>query len=63
MTDVRDLWIVQLDEMMGHVQRFVDDNPMNYRGREKRAYTTGLGMVSVLCRRMIEDMVEDKGDE
>ena len=62
MTDVRDLWIVQLDELMGHVQRFVDDIPMNYRGREKKAYTTGLGMVSVLCRRMIEDMVEDKGE-
>ena len=62
MTEALDLWIVQLDSLLGHVQKFVDDNPMEYDGKELKAYTTGLGMVSVLCRRMIEDMVEDKGE-
>ena len=63
MTDARDLWIVQLDEMIGHVQKFVDDNPMEYKGKEKDAYVAGLGMVAILCKRMIEDMVAEKKEE
>jgi hypothetical protein len=59
MANSLDLWVVLLDEMMGHVQKFVDDNPMEYKGKEKKAYTTGLGMVSVLCKQMIEDMVQE----
>jgi len=59
MANSLDLWVVLLDEMVGHVQKFVDDNPMEYKGKEKKAYTTGLGMVSVLCKQMIEDMVQE----
>ena len=55
-----DGWTVVLHEMMMHVQKFVDDNPMDYKGKEKKAYTTALGMVSVLCKHMIEDI---KGQE
>jgi hypothetical protein len=57
-----DLWIVQLDELIGHIQKFVDDNPMEYKGKEKKAYTTGLGMVAILCKRMIEDMIKEKNE-
>ena len=55
-----DVWTVVLYEMMMHIQKFVDTNPMDYRGKEKKAYTTGLGMISILCKRMIEDI---KGQE
>lgn len=55
----KDAWIVVLHEMIGHIQKFVDDNPMEYKGKEKKAYTTGLGMVSVLCKAMIEDIAGD----
>ena len=58
-----DVWVVTLDEVAGHVQRFVDDNPMKYKGKELKAYTTGLGMVSVLCKAMIKDILEDKDGE
>jgi len=51
-----DVWIVVLHEMMMHIQKFVDDNPMEYKGKEMKAYTTGLGMVAILCKRMIEDI-------
>ena len=54
-----DVWVVVLHEMIMHIQKFVDDNPMEYKGKEKKAYTTGLGMVSVLCKQMIEDMVQE----
>ena len=55
-----DVWTVVLYEIMMHIQKFVDTNPMDYRGKEKKAYTTGLGMISVLCKNMIQDI---KGQE
>ena len=58
-----DVWIVVLHEMMMHIQKFVDDNPMDYKGKEKKAYTTAVGMVSVLCKLMIEDISEEKSHE
>jgi len=52
-----DVWIVVLHELQIHIQKFLDDNPMEYKGKEKKAYNVGLGMVSVLCKQMIEDIV------
>ena len=57
-----DGWTVVLHEMMIHVQRFVDDNPMEYKGKELKAYTTALGMVSVLAKQMIQDIQQEKAD-
>ena len=57
-----DGWTVVLHEMMIHIQKFVDDNPMEYKGKELKAYTTGLGMVSVLAKHMIEDIQREKAD-
>ena len=57
-----DGWTVVLHEMMIHIQKFVDDNPMEYEGKELKAYTTGLGMVSVLAKQMIRDIQREKAD-
>tara|TARA_R100001510_G_C7556184_1_gene138018 strand:+ start:237 stop:431 length:195 start_codon:yes stop_codon:yes gene_type:complete len=57
-----DGWTVVLHEMMIHIQKFVDDNPMEYDGKEFKAYTTALGMVSVLAKQMIEDIQREKAD-
>ena len=57
-----DGWTVVLHEMMLHIQKFVDDNPMEFEGKELEAYTTGLGMVSVLAKQMIEDIQREKAD-
>ena len=57
-----DGWTVVLHEMMMHVQKFVDDNPMEYKGKELKAYTTALGMVSVLAKQMIQDIQQEKAD-
>ena len=58
----QDVWIVVLHELMMHIQKFVDDNPMDYRGKEKKSYNVGLGMGSVLCKQMIEDIAGDKNE-
>ena len=52
----KDVWTVVLHGVMMHTQNFVDTNPMDYRGKEKKAYTTGLGMISILCKNMIKDI-------
>ena len=57
-----DGWTVVLHEMMMHVQKFVDDNPMEYKDKELKAYTTALGMVSVLAKQMIRDIQREKAD-
>ena len=62
MNEALDLWIVQLDNLLGHVQKFVDDNPMDYGGKELKAYTTGLGMMAILMKKMVEDMLKEKED-
>ena len=62
MTEALDLWIVQLDSLLGHVQKFVDDNPMAYKGKELKAYTTALGLVSVLAKQMKQDIQQEKAD-
>ena len=55
-----DVWTVVLHEIIMHVQKFLDDNPMEYGGKEKKAYSVALGMVTLLCKQMIEDIMEDK---
>jgi len=57
-----DVWIVVLHELQMHIQKFVDDNPMDYKKKELKAYTTALGMVSILCKKMIEDIVREPDD-
>jgi len=58
----QDVWVVVLHELIMHVQKFLDDNPMEYDGKEKKAYAVALGMVTLLCKQMIEDIMEDKDD-
>ena len=60
MSDPRDIWIVVLNEMREHVKMFVNKNVMEYKDKEYEAFAVGLGMVDVLCKRMIEDIMEGK---
>jgi len=61
-TTSHDVWTVVLHELIMHVQKFLDNNPMEYKGKELKAYTTALGMVSILCKQMIEDIQREKAD-
>ncbi len=63
MTDARDLWIVQLDDLIGHALKIRDDNVMKYRRNVKKAFEMGINMMVLLMKSMIEEMVEEKKDE
>ena len=62
MSDPRDIWIVVLNEMREHVMMFANKNVMEFKDDEYIAFSVGLGMVDVLCKRMIEDIMENKND-
>ena len=63
MTDARDLWIVQLDDLIVHALKIRDDNVMKYRRNVKKAFEMGINMLILLMKSMIEEMVEEKKDE
>ena len=58
----QDVWIVVLHELQMHIQKFLEDNPMDYKGKETKSYNVGLVMVSGLCKQMIEDIAGDKNE-
>ena len=60
MTDARDLWIVQLDDLIKHALKIRDDNVMKYQKNVKKAFEMGLNMLVLLMKNMIEEMVEEK---
>ena len=60
MTDARDLWIVQLDDLIKHSLKIRDDNVMKYKRNAKKSFEMGLNMMVLLMKNMIEDMVEEK---
>jgi hypothetical protein len=63
MTDARDLWIVQLDDLIKHALKIRDDNVMKYKRNAKKAFEMGINMMVLLMKSMIEDMVAEKKDE
>ena len=62
MTDARDLWIVQLDDLIKHSLKIRDDNVMKYKRNAKKSFEMGLNMLVLLMKNMIKDMVEEKKD-
>ena len=62
MTDARDLWIVQLDDLIKHSLKIRDDNVMKYKRNAKKSFEMGINMMVLLMKNMIEEMVEDKKD-
>ena len=63
MTDARDLWIVQLDDLIKHTLKIRDENVMKYRRNVKKAFEMGINMLVLLMKSMIEELVEEQKDE
>ena len=63
MSDPRDVWVVVLNELVQHVQMFANKNVMEFKDDEYIAFSAGLGMVAVLCKRMIEDIQGEMNDK
>ena len=59
---VRDVWIVQLDDLIKHALKIRDDNVMGYKKNVKKAFEMGLNMLVLLMKKMIEEMVEQKNE-
>ena len=62
MTDARDLWIVQLDDLIKHALKIRDENVMKYRGKQLEAFEMGLNMQVLLMKAMMDDMLKEKED-
>jgi len=63
MTDARDLWIVQLDDLIKHALKIRDENVMKYRRNVKKAFEMGINMMVLLMKSMIEEMLEEQKNE
>ena len=63
MTDARDLWIVQLDDLIKHSLKIRDDNVMKYKRNAKKSFEMGINMMVLLMKNMIKDMVAEKKNE
>ena len=64
MANSLDMWIVQLDELVQHAIKIRNDNVMRYRGKELKAFEMGLNIMTLLMKKMVEDMVgERKSDD
>ena len=60
MSDALDLWIVQLDELVGHALKIRDENVMKYKTGMRKAFEMGINMLVLLMKEMIKDMVAEK---
>ena len=61
MANSLDMWLIQLDELVQHALKIRDDNVMEYKGKELKAFDMGLNMFILLMKSMAEDMVGQKG--
>ena len=63
MSSVKDIWVVLLNELIIHAGNFRANNVMEYKDKELEAFDAGLGMMVVLMKNMIRDILEEKKDE
>ena len=61
MANSLDMWLIQLDELVQHALKIRDDNVMEYKGKELKAFDMGLNMFILLMKSMVEDMLDQKG--
>ena len=62
MVNSLDMWLIQLDELVQHALRIREDNVMEYKGKELKAFEMGLNMFILLMKEMVKDMLGEKDD-
>lgn len=62
MANSLDMWLIQLDELVQHALKIREDNVMEYKGKELKAFNMGLNMMILLMKKMVEEMLEEKDD-
>ena len=63
MSSVKDAWVVLLNDLIVHAGNFGAKNVMEYEDKELEAFETGLGMMMILMKNMMRDILEEKKDE
>ena len=63
MSSVKDALVVLLNELIVHAGNFRAKNVMEYQDKELEAFDTGLGMMVVMMKTMMRDILEEKKDE
>ena len=63
MSSVKDAWVVLLNDLIVHAGNFGAKNVMEYEDKELEAFETGLGMMMILMKNMMRDILEEKQDE
>ena len=59
MSSLQHAWIVQLDALIKEAENFRRDNVMEYKGKELKAFDTGLHMMALLMQAMIDELKEE----
>ena len=62
MVNSLDMWLIQLDELVQHALRIREDNVMEYKGKELKAFEMGLNMFILLMKEMVKDMLGEKDE-
>ena len=62
MVNSLDMWLVQLDELVQHALKIREDNVMEYKGKELKAFEMGLNMFILLMKEMVKDMLGEKDE-
>ena len=62
MVNSLDMWLGQLDELVQHALRIREDNVMEYKGKNKKAFEMGLNMFILLMKEMVKDMLGEKDE-
>ena len=60
MSSVKDAWVVLLNELIVHAGNFRAKNVMDYKDKELEAFDTGLGMMVVMMKTMMRDILKEK---
>ena len=63
MANSLDMWLVQLDELIQHALKIREDNVMEYKGKELKAFNMGLNLFILLMKSMVKDMLGQKGGD
>jgi hypothetical protein len=63
MSNLKDAWVVLLNELIVHAGNFGAENVMEYKDKELEAFETGLGMMIVMMKTMMRDILKENKDE
>ena len=56
---LHDAWIVQLDSLIKHAENFRRLNVLEYKGKELKAFDSGLHLMVILMKSMVEELINE----